>query len=58
MEHTEKCLTPNKGLITSLLKVFAIFELRLFDVRDKVEAIAIRCINCRKKQVYTEELQH
>ena len=49
MEHTANIINPNKGLITSLLKVFYMFELRLIDDNDKVEAIAIRCINCKKE---------
>ena len=49
MEHTENIINPNKGLIPSLLKVFYMFELRLIDDRDKVEAIDIRCINCKKR---------
>ena len=49
MEHTANILTPDKGLISSLLKVFAMFELPLIDDGDKVEAIDIRCINCKKE---------
>ena len=30
MEHTANILNPNKGLINSLLKVFDMFQLRLF----------------------------
>ena len=52
MEHTANILKPNKGLIISLLKVLSMFELRLIDDRDKVEAISIRCIYCKTKQVY------
>ena len=48
-EHNENILKQNKGLITSLLKVFYMFELRLIDDNDKVEAISIRCINCKKE---------
>ena len=48
MEHTANILNPDKGLIPSLLKVFSMFELRLFDDIDKLEVIAIRCINCKK----------
>ena len=48
MEHTANILKPKQGLITSLLKVFAMFELRLIDDRNKLEAIAIRGINCKK----------
>ena len=36
MEHTENILNPNKGLITSLLKLFSMFKLRLIDDKDKV----------------------
>ena len=31
IEHTANIIKPNKGIITSLLKVFAMFQLRLFD---------------------------
>ena len=31
MEHTANILKPNKGLIPSLLNIFSMFELRLFD---------------------------
>ena len=54
IEHTENILRPNKGLIPSLLKVFSIFKLRLFDDRqyeegNVVDTIDIRCINCNKE---------
>ena len=48
MEHTANIRNPNKGIIPSLLKFFSMFELRLIDNIDKVEAIVIRCINCKK----------
>ena len=48
MEHTANIIKPNKGIIPSSLKVFAMFELRLINCGDKLEAIAIRCINCKK----------
>ena len=49
MEHTANILKPNKGIITSLLKVFDTFELRLIDDNGEVEAISIRCINCKNE---------
>ena len=52
MEHTSNILNPKQGLITSLLKVSVMIELYLIDDRDKLEAIAIKCINCKKQQVY------
>ena len=49
LEHTVHNIKPNKGLFPSLLKVSAMFELHLIDDKDEVEAIAIRCINCKKE---------
>ena len=49
MEHTKNIINPKQDLITSLLKLFAMFQLRLIDDRDKVESIVIRCINCKKE---------
>ena len=45
MEHTKKKI--KKGLISSLLKVFAIFEIRLSHKYGKLDVISIRCINCK-----------
>ena len=49
MEHTTNIQNPNKGLIPSLLNMFAMFQLRLFDDKYEVIIIAIRCINCKKE---------
>ena len=54
MDHTANILKPNQGLIPSLLKVFSMFQLRLFydkhnEERYFVDEIAIRCINCNKE---------
>ena len=49
LEHTANNMKTNKRLISSLFKVFTIFELRLIDDRDKVEDLAIICINCKKE---------
>ena len=35
-------------MIPSLLKVFDMFQLFLIDDKDKLDAIAISCINCKK----------
>ena len=53
IDHTKNLLKPNKGIIPSLLKVFSMFQLRLFyDKKYKeekyLEAMAINCINCNK----------
>ena len=58
MEHTANILNLNKGIITSLLKVFAMFELLLVDDRDKVENIYIRCNNCQKETSLYLTTQH
>ena len=49
MEHTTNIMKPNKGIIPSLLKEFAIFELLLIGDKEKLDAIAIMCINCKKR---------
>ena len=48
MEHTENIIKTNKRLTLLLLKVFAMFELRLISDKEKLHVIAIRCINCKK----------
>ena len=48
MEHTEK-YGENNGLISSLLKIFSMFELRLNHYEEGLDVIYIRCINCKRK---------
>ena len=47
MEHTANITKTNDGLISSLLKVFAMFELGLNCDEEKLNVISIRCINCK-----------
>ena len=49
MEHTENITEINSGLIPSLLKVFAMFDLRLNYKEGKLDVISIRCINCKRE---------
>ena len=54
IEHTGNIINPNKGLITSLLKVFAMLQLRSFDDKEykegkRLNMIAIRGVNCNKE---------
>ena len=49
MKHIENIMKTNNGLISSLLKVFAMFELRLISNEEKLDVIAIRCINCKRE---------
>ena len=48
MEHTAKFIEKNNGLISSLLKEFYMFELRLNYGKEKLYFISIRFINCEK----------
>ena len=53
MEHIANILELNKSLVNSLIKVFAMCQLRVFsdkkfEKENIVEDIAINCINCNK----------
>ena len=48
MEHIANIINTNKGKIPSLLKAFYMYELRLIGDKEKLDAIDIRCINCKK----------
>ena len=48
MEYNANIINPNKVIIPSLLNLFSMFDLRLIDYKDKLDAIDIRCINCKK----------
>ena len=48
MEHTANLMKTNKGIIPSLLKAFSMFELRLIGDKEKLDFIAIKCINYKK----------
>ena len=45
MEYTSNIMDTNNGLISSLLKVFAMFYLGLDCEGEKLDVISIRCIN-------------
>ena len=49
MEHNANIMNTNKGLMLSLLKVFAMFESRLLSDKEKMDVISIRCINCKRE---------
>ena len=49
MEHTVHIMEKNNEVISSLLKEFAMFELRLNYKEGKLDVIYIRCINCKKE---------
>ena len=45
MEHNTP---PKKGLISSFLKVFAMFEIRLSYEIEKLDVVYLKCINCKR----------
>ena len=51
MEHTADKMQDYKGLISSLLEGFSMFEIRLSFVDEDLEILSIKCINCKEKQV-------
>ena len=48
MEHTATNM-GNIGLISSLLKVFSVFEIRLSYEDKKLEILSLKCINCKRE---------
>ena len=51
-------MKTKKGIITSLLNPFEIFELSLIGDKEKLDVIAIRCINCKKETSLYLKIQH
>ena len=49
MEHTTNIMEKNKGIISSLLKVFEMFEFRLIGEKEKLDVTNIMGINCKKE---------
>ena len=48
MEHIAHKM-KNNGLISSLLKMFAMFEIRLSYEDEKLDVVSIKCINCKRE---------
>ena len=48
MKHTENYM-ENNGLISSLLKVFAMFEIRLNYKGGTLDIVSLKCINCKRE---------
>ena len=55
MEHTANKMQENKGLISSLLKMFAMFEIRLSFVDEDLDTLSINFINCKRKRGLNSE---
>ena len=48
MEHTANTMQENKGLISLLLKMFAMFYIRLIYGDKESDVVYIKCINCKR----------
>ena len=49
MENTANKIQENKGLISSLLKMFAMLEIHLSFGEDDLDALYIKCIDCKRE---------
>ena len=49
MEHTANKIETNNELISSLLKVFAMFELSLSYKEGNLDVLSLSCINCKRE---------
>ena len=49
MSNTANIMENNNGLISSLLKVFYMFELRLSYKEGILDFVYLRCINCKQE---------
>ena len=49
MEHTANKMEENNGLISSLLKMFAMFEIQLSYGDEKLDVFPIKCISCKRE---------
>ena len=50
MEHTANKMQENKGLISSLLKMFAMFEIRLSHGNKELDVLSIKCTNFKREK--------
>ena len=49
LEYTAKITEKNNVLISSYLKMFAVFEIRLSYGDEKLDVVSINCINCKRE---------
>ena len=42
-------MQENNGLISSLLNMFAMFEIRLSYGEEELDVLSIKCINCKRE---------
>ena len=49
MEHTGNIMQDDKRLISSLLKMFSMFEIRLSYGDEYLDTMSLKCINCKRE---------
>ena len=49
MEHTGNIMHDDTHLISSLLKMFSMFKIRLSYGDKDLETLCLKCINCKKE---------
>ena len=49
MEHTANKIQENVRIISSLLRMFSMFEIRLSFGDKYLDALSIKCINCKRE---------
>ena len=58
MEHTANIMEGENELTSSLLKIFAIFDLPLNYEKETLDVVSIRCINCKRETGLFKIIQH
>ena len=49
MEHTVNIMQDDKHLISSLIKMFSMFEIRLSYGEKYLDTLFLKCINCKRE---------
>ena len=55
MEHTGNIMQDDTHLISSLLKMFLMFKIRLSYGEKDLDTLCLKCINCKKETVLNSE---
>ena len=55
MEHTANKMQENKGMISLLLMMFAMFEIRLSYGNKELDVLSIKCTSCKRETVLDSE---
>ena len=55
MEHTQNIMQDDTHIISSLLRMFVMFEIRLSYGEKDLDTLCLKCINCKKETVLNPE---